>query len=151
MNQVIFSYEDKIDPLETSLESLLIHRSLAVMDGLGESERMVPVFVCGIPTITNLNEQYRGIQKPTDILSFEGGELNPEGDESAWGELALCLERCEAQAADYGLSLEEELTRLLVHGIIHLTGMDHQTEQDEQAMLELEIKFLDQFGLKDIY
>lgn len=69
--------------------------------------------------IRELNRDWRGKDKPTDVLSF------PMGDESVLGDVVISLERAEAQAAEFGCAVEEEIARLLAHGMLHLIGYDH--------------------------
>lgn len=70
--------------------------------------------------IRKLNRRYRGKNKPTDILSFESIE------EGSLGELVIALDVIRAQAREHELSLEQELTYMLIHGVLHLLGYDHE-------------------------
>lgn len=74
-----------------------------------------------------LNSQWRRIDRTTDVLSFEG-----EGD--LLGDVAISLDKTERQATRYGVTLEEEIARLLVHAILHLQGHDHDTPAKRRAM-----------------
>jgi probable rRNA maturation factor len=78
--------------------------------------------------LRGLNSQFRGKNKPTDVLSFPGGE--------GLGEIAISFERAAEQAASLGHSTEEELRILMLHGVLHLTGMDHETDTGEMASAE---------------
>ncbi|MFZ5826061.1 MAG: rRNA maturation RNase YbeY [Bacillota bacterium] len=102
--------------------------------------------------ITDLNRDHRGLAKPTDVLSFsqlEGEELAslPEGEPVPLGDIVISLERCLTQAADYGHSLERELGFLTAHGMLHLMGYDHQTPEDEAAMMAKTEEILAELGL----
>jgi len=102
--------------------------------------------------IQELNRDHRGIDEPTDVLSFsqlEGEELSalPEGEPVLLGDLVLSLERCVAQAAEYGHSLERELGFLVAHGVLHLIGFDHQTPADEAVMMAKTEEILGGLGL----
>jgi probable rRNA maturation factor len=77
-----------------------------------------------------LNHRFRGQRHPTDVLSF------PSGEESGAGEIAISLDRAREQAAAYGHSLDEEIRILMLHGVLHLTGMDHETDSGEMASEE---------------
>ena len=94
-----------------------------------------------------LNLVHRGIDAPTDVLSFPLNELTPgrfdparcEGEPDTGlvllGDMALCLPRCAAQAAEYGHSFDRELQYLAVHSVLHLLGYDHTDEAaDKRAM-----------------
>lgn len=102
--------------------------------------------------IQALNRDYRGIDQPTDVLSFsqlEGEELSalPEGEPVMLGDLVLSLERCAEQAADYGHSFERELGFLVAHGMLHLFGYDHQSPAEEAAMMAQTEEILGGLGL----
>ncbi len=110
-----------------------------VMDEAGFAEWAVAVLLCGDPRIAALNGRYRGRQEATDVLSFpadDGRRGSP-----VVGDIAISLETLRRNAASYGVSEEEELKRLLVHGILHLAGMDHGRGKGG-AMLSLQGKLL---------
>ncbi|MFC4599361.1 rRNA maturation RNase YbeY [Cohnella hongkongensis] len=123
--------------------------------------------------IRELNRQYRGLDKPTDVLSFsllEGEEADirfegeyeaSETDGEGWedeekagdpfsdllGDIVISVPRAEAQAAEYGHSFERELGFLFVHGFLHLLGYDHGTEEEERAMFARQEEVLREAGL----
>jgi probable rRNA maturation factor len=87
--------------------------------------------------MTELNGQYRGKEGPTDVLSFECDDLCAvtEPDEPVTlGDVVIAPEVAEAQAAEYGHTVEEELNLLLVHGVLHLLGYDHEDDADAEVM-----------------
>jgi len=86
--------------------------------------------------IKQLNKSYRGKDKVTDVLSF------PFIDEETFGEVLVCLSQAKKQAREYQHSLEEEITILLVHGLIHLFGYDHLKENEAKKMFSLQYKIL---------
>ncbi len=77
-----------------------------------------------------LNRQFRSKDSPTDVLSF------PNSDGAAGGEMAISLERAAEQAAGFGHTLEDELRILMLHGLLHLAGMDHETDGGQMARAE---------------
>ena len=95
--------------------------------------------------IHQLNKKYRGIDRPTDVLSFA---LN-ESDEPAiadaavniLGDLVISVERAEEQASDFGHSVRREMAFLTVHGMLHLLGYDHM-EEEERAEMENEQRYV---------
>lgn len=121
--------------------------------------------------IHELNKQYRGIDKPTDVLSFamsefgedeieinyeDGGEPAEAGeDEGAvseafiepLGDIIISVPRAIEQAEEYGHSVERELGFLFVHGFLHLIGYDHQSEEEEKAMFARQEDILHKAGL----
>ncbi len=99
-----------------------------------------------------LNRQYRGIDRPTDVLSFalnesEEPEIDGGLDVNVLGDLIISVERAEEQAADYGHSVRREMAFLTVHGMLHLLGYDHM-EDEERAEMEAEQRFvMDKLGI----
>lgn len=102
--------------------------------------------------IHTLNRQYRGIERPTDVLSFalnesEEPEIDGGLDVNVLGDLIISVERAEEQAADYGHSVRREMAFLTVHGMLHLLGYDHM-EDEERAEMEAEQRFvMDKLGI----
>ncbi|MBO8164102.1 MAG: rRNA maturation RNase YbeY [Brevibacillus sp.] len=109
--------------------------------------------------IHQLNRQYRGIDRPTDVLSFamnETGEgemeifLDEEAEEelpNLLGDIVISVPQAVAQANEYGHSLERELGFLAVHGFLHLLGYDHGTEEEEKDMFARQEQILQNVGL----
>ena len=105
-----------------------------------------------------LNRQWRAKDKPTNVLSFPMLEranllaLASDGPEEMLGDLALALETCAAEAADKRVPLEHHAAHLIVHGLLHLAGYDHETSPGDAAVMEaLEIKALALLGIADPY
>jgi len=100
--------------------------------------------------VKKLNNEYRHMDRPTDVLSFafadagEGIEIPPggEGETRLLGEITISLERAVAQAEEYGHSLEREIGYLTVHGLLHLLGFDHRDEEQAAEMRQWEEKIL---------
>ena len=86
--------------------------------------------------MTELNEKYRGTEGPTDVLSFECDDLcAAAADEPVTlGDVVIAPEVAETQAEEYGHTVEEELNLLLVHGVLHLLGYDHEADEDAIVM-----------------
>ena len=89
-------------------------------------------------TVQRLNRTYRGADTPTDVLSFaqsEGDEFAaPEGEAPHLGDVIISLDTARRQAAEYGLAPQDEVSHLLVHGILHLLGYDHEQPEDARIM-----------------
>lgn len=98
-------------------------------------------------TIRGLNDQYRGIDEPTDVLSFPQDDDLPLELPYILGDIVISLERAAEQAQEYGHGLEREVLYLAVHGLLHLIGYDHQTEEDKSAMRAREEEVLAKLGL----
>ncbi len=86
--------------------------------------------------IQEMNKQYRKKDYPTDVLTFPNGANNQLGD------LIISLEKCEEQRLELEHSFERELGFLFIHGVLHTLGYDHQTESDEQEMIDLQNRIL---------
>ena len=92
--------------------------------------------------IRSLNNKYRGIDKPTDVLSFsiqEGVDKSPVVEsEKLLGDIIVSVETAKRQADTLNHSIEKELTVLMIHGLLHLTGYDHEKDQDYKIMRKKE-------------
>ncbi len=98
----------------------------------------------------SLNQEYRNVDSPTDVLSFalQEGEPCPDGGEAViLGDVVVSLEAAERQAKEYGHSFIREAAFLTVHGVLHLLGHDHQDEEDSRAMRLKEEETLKRLGL----
>lgn len=102
----------------------------------------------GIEEMTELNEGYRQAQGPTDVLSFECDDPCPvESDEPVTlGDVVIAPEMAERQAAELGHTVEEELNLLLVHGILHLLGYAHETDEEADVMQARERALLEAYA-----
>ncbi len=96
-----------------------------------------------------LNAQFRAKDRTTDVLSFDLGAPLPidEGDETAYKEIYISVEQARRQAEEMRVALSEELARLFVHGLLHLSGWDHETEETLQRMERETDEILDALGL----
>ena len=105
-----------------------------------------------------LNSTYRGIDKPTNVLSFGAGddatlEATRQGASFATplGDLAICTDVLAKEAQDQGKRLADHTAHLIVHGVLHLLGHDHEIPTDAQVMEALEVSLLAQIGVDDPY
>lgn len=88
------------------------------------------ILFVGDKLMTELNTLYRGISKSTDVLSFEGSIPLGQGEAgNVLGDIIINIPRAESQAEDYGTGFYDELYRLLIHGILHLSGYDHEASK----------------------
>ena len=101
--------------------------------------------------IRSLNNKYRGIDKSTDVLSFslwEGSVKTPEAEsDKLLGDIIISVETAQRQADNLNHSMEKELTVLLIHGLLHLTGYAHEEDKDYKIMREKESEILKIFDL----
>jgi probable rRNA maturation factor len=103
----------------------------------GYTEWDVSLLLCDDARMTELNAKYRGKDRTTDVLSF------PRGEEAVAGDIAISLPAMRRNAASFGVTEDEELKRLLIHGILHVAGMDHGTGRSG-PMLDLQEKLMEQ-------
>ena len=103
--------------------------------------------------IRALNREYRGVDRPTDVLSFpmyafEDGDLPPKEGDFTLGDVVISVERAKEQAAKYGHTIRREIAFLTVHSILHLLGWDHETsEQDERKMFAKQDEIMSAIGI----
>ena len=102
-----------------------------------ELEGEVEVLLADDRTLRRLNREFRGKNQATDVLSFPA---SPEMGEVHAGDLAISLDTAARQAAEHGHSLRDELRILLLHGVLHLSGMDHEADAGEMAARESELR-----------
>jgi probable rRNA maturation factor len=114
-------------------------RRAAAAAGFGEWE--ISVLLCGDERMKALNARYRGKETSTDVLSFSRDESGP--DVPLVGDLAICIPAMRRNALRFAVTEDEELKRLLIHGILHLAGMDHGRGKSRR-MLSLQDKLLEQ-------
>ena len=102
--------------------------------------------------IREINAEWRGQDKPTNVLSFPAFPLEPGGMPGPMlGDIVIARETVEREAVDLGKSFEEHLTHLLVHGFLHLFGYDHMETAEAEEMEALETRILASMGLSDPY
>lgn len=113
----------------------------AALQAIGKKDSSVRIAFVSDRSIQKLNRQFRGISKPTDVLSFPSGpdEFSSESD-SDLGDIAISVERAAVQADENGMDFEQEIAQLILHGLLHLCGYDHETDQGEMNRLELRMR-----------
>jgi len=100
--------------------------------------------------IHELNREYRGIDRPTDVITFalEDNEDIVYKDFRLLGDIYICIEKVYSQAEEYGHSVSRELSFLTIHGFLHLLGYDHMNEEEEKIMFKRQEEILSGFGIK---
>lgn len=106
-----------------------------MMEALGIAQQELSILLCDDATIHELNRDFRGKDRPTDVLAFamregEGGSLHPE----LLGDVVISVESARRQAKEQGRPIATEVTFLLAHGLLHLLGFDHRTRSEERRM-----------------
>jgi len=126
--------------------------ALKVLNEIKRNNWELSVLFCGDKTITDLNNRYRDKNEPTDILSFNLGETIKKGRKTTYlpGDIVISLDTMKENALYFQTPQDEELRRLLIHGILHLDGMDHKTLEKNEPMLALQEKILNKLGKEQI-
>ena len=110
---------------------------IKIMGHLDCRNQEVSILLTGNKYIRHLNQEFRSIDQPTDVLSFpQNADEDPcIPEEVILGDIAVSLDIAKAQAKEHGLDFKEEIILLLIHGILHLLGYDHEiSEQEEKKM-----------------
>ena len=102
--------------------------------------------------IREINGKWRHIDKPTNVLSFPAFALQPgQEPEEILGDIVIARETVEREAAEEDKSFDDHLSHLVVHGLLHLMGYDHQNDEEAEQMEALERKILASLGISDPY
>ncbi len=135
-NQPMDQYEDLFKKISKSAEKIL---------KLPTDYELSVTFVRS-QTIHKINRDYRGIDRPTDVISFairdNEDDFIPE-EEKDLGDIFININYCKKQAKEYGHSYDREMGFLFTHGMLHCLGYDHMKEEDEKVMFALQDQILD--------
>ena len=104
------------------------------LHAIGKSESSATIAFVSDKRIRELNRQFRGIDKATDVLSF------PAEEKVNLGDIAVSIDTAAMQAKENGLTLDGEIAQLILHGLLHLCGYDHETDNGEMNRLELKLR-----------
>ena len=136
----------------------VIQRAIAAAAGsvdadVGDAE--LAVMLTDDPGIRTLNSNWRGIDKPTNVLSFPAlqgeGARKPGDAPRMLGDIAIAYETTRHEADAEGKPFEHHLSHLAIHGFLHLIGYDHENDADAEEMEALETEILEQLGIPDPY
>jgi probable rRNA maturation factor len=123
----------------------------AALDLTGSEEWVVvSVRAVGSARSRSLNSAYRGKDRPTNVLSFQGPGTMPDGSR-VLGELVICVPVVAAEARAQGKRVESHWAHMTVHGILHLLGFDHERDREARKMAAREIQILDRLGFSNPY
>ena len=142
---------------ETSAEAV-IHRAVETAAEMVDAETgdaELAIMLTDDAGIRTLNANWRGIDKPTNVLSFPAlqptGPTSPDDAPRMLGDIAIAYETMRREADDEQKPFDHHLSHLAIHGFLHLIGYDHETDEDAEEMENLERKILAQLGIPDPY
>lgn len=138
--------------LVAGAEDLVRAAAGAVIEELPLADAEVCVALSNDVQVAELNASYRSKPAPTNVLSFPAVPMLPmEGEPRFLGDIVLALETLQREAADLGVPLAHHLQHLVVHGLLHLMGYDHQSDDEAQEMEGVEVRILARLGIPDPY
>lgn len=139
----------RLDDME-ALARKAAEAALAVSEEAGQAFE-VSVMLTDDARIRELNRTFRGKDKPTNVLSFPAPEQPGVAGPRHLGDIALAYETLMREAEGESKDLAHHFAHLIVHGILHLLGYDHETEEEADIMEALEVKALATLGIADPY
>ena len=139
--------EEEIKDLEI-LKPLLEYAR--IKENLEDTELEFSVIIVDNKRIHEINKEYRGIDRPTDVISFalEDNEEIEFDHYRVLGDIYISIDKVKEQAKEYGHSEKRELAFLTIHGFLHLLGYDHMKKEEEKIMFAKQEEILDGFGIK---
>jgi len=152
MNNVIINIDDDDEHCLPSWSGKTCSFALKVLDEVKCNNWELSILFCGDKKITEMNAQYRNKNEPTDILTFILGETVNENGKTTFlpGDIVISLDTLRDNSKYFNVPEDEELRRLLIHGILHLNGMDHNTNNTDEPMLKLQEEILTKLGNEQI-
>ena len=134
MNSVSIDWRDIDEPVWLAKAERFADRAL---NSLGKDNWSLSLLFCGDEFIRALNREYRNKDEATDVLSFSMGDTIEEEGRTVFiaGDIVISIPALERNAEEFAVGTDEELKRLIVHGILHLSGMDHVDNSPNQPML----------------
>ena len=126
--------------------STLTKAAFTTLD-LREDSTAYGIHITTSEEIQSLNAQYRGFDRPTDVLSFEADIYDPEQNVTYMGDIIISLPIIQEQAKQAGHPEETELLLLITHGLLHLAGYDHATDEEKTKMWALQTTILNSIGI----
>jgi len=137
-----FDCQDEfLENISTSRLVTVISATLSA-NQVRESDVELTLVVTDDSQIQELNNQYLGVDSPTDVLSFPLDEMDPETNLRYLGDIIISYPRCLEQAQKSGHTSEAEIELLVVHAVLHLLGFDHAEPDEKAQMWDLQMKIL---------
>lgn len=133
---------EELNEIESLLEFALKYKKI--------DNSIFNIIIVDNETIKEINKTYRNKDMVTDVISFalEDDKTFVETDYRILGDIYICLDKAKSQAIEYGHSFLREFSFLTIHGLLHLLGYDHMTEEDEKVMFKVQEDILNKYGIK---
>lgn len=142
-------FNETLEQLDLEIKELKeLLNKVCIDEDLGDGE--FNVILVNKDKIQELNREYRGIDRVTDVISFaleDDDTFNLE-DYRMLGDIYICIEKAKEQSKEYGHSFKRELSFLTIHGLLHLLGYDHMNEEDEKIMFARQEEVLSRYGIE---
>lgn len=130
MNKIEINIDYKDNKLLSLDEDKVRNVANKILDNLSLDNKGLSLYFCDNERIRELNKQFRNKDKATDVLSFESGET------AFLGDIAISVEKAEEQKEEFeSPTIDAEIIRLLIHGILHLIGYDHEINEEEAVKM----------------
>lgn len=123
--------------LENTAKLVLQHQNIS-------EDATLSIVIDDNEKLRELNNQFREIDAPTDVLSFPSGEIDPETGSKYLGDIIISWEKVKTQAIQQ--SIECEMRLMVIHGVLHLLGYDHSTDREQEEMWDIQDQILKPFG-----
>ena len=140
------NYGKDLDINLVALKDFIIY----CLDRLSLKNVLFNVIIINNDSIHKINKEYRGIDRPTDVITFaleDNKQINmPEV--RVLGDIYISYDKVISQAKEYNHSIKREICFLAVHGLLHLLGYDHMKKEDEIKMFSLQKELLEDYGIK---
>lgn len=136
------------------LDALVEHALQAARLEAGKTlfnEAEVSLLFCDDGRIQELNRDWRGLDKPTNVLSFPAAPADRLASAPLLGDIAIAFETVTKEAHDEDKTLSDHTSHMIVHGFLHLLGYDHENEKEAEEMEDLERRALARLGIADPY
>ena len=146
------NYIEIVNEYDKEIENIEILRKFIEFscNKLNLKNVMFNVIITNDKSINEINKKYRGIDRPTDVISFaleDNKQINiPEI--RVLGDIYISYDKVKSQALEYNHSEKRELCFLAIHGLLHLLGYDHMVKEDEEKMFKLQKEILEDYGIK---
>ena len=145
-------YIQKMDDLEPDISEELVEKAAteALQHQSAALTAELTIVLSDDNQLRELNQQWMGVDAPTDVLSFPSDEIDPDTGNRYLGDILISVQRAVEQAKTAGHAVESEIQLLIVHGVLHLLGYDHADAKEKTRMWKAQAEILALLGLGEI-